>query len=423
MVIGAFPIDSDLISKLDYVYNAGKSFVILGIPALVMGRAVINMIYLKNSEDYFEIIKDLILAVILLSSFMYFIKGVLCLPDFYGSLLKDYATLEMNIELEEDSWAKAFSNPLYLFIIGCYYVCYVLYIVILSITCAFGSFIIIAGTLFRSYWILRATFWMIVILGSWPLIWYMINFFIQVLDTQGFSIVTLFLSAIFSVVKIILPIFALIKTLNAGPLQAGTSAVSFAAKSALGVNSKIQQSKELINSVKSFSTRNSDNKNNTNYRSNNMNPANKQRTASGRKSQESSQSFSSSSHKKFNSNNQNPKNETSKYRETSSLNNSSSQDIREANQIRSQNTHFVQGKQKSENNAKPAHQLNTKVDQKGSLGGSLILKQHQNSTQENTLKNEIINYKKSKVLDEKTDKKPKIHLKAKPLRNDKGLQP
>jgi hypothetical protein len=87
--------------------------------------------------------------------------------------------------------------------------------------------------MFQSYWILKATFWLLVVLGSWPIIWCTLNLFTQILSKDASSISGLIILGIMSVLKFLTPIVALAKTMNMGPIGAAKSGVTSLAGKAM----------------------------------------------------------------------------------------------------------------------------------------------------------------------------------------------
>jgi len=233
MVIGAFPIDSDMMIKFNTMYEAGRNFMLMFLPAFVSIRVIINFISAKGNDEYANILRDLVVACFLLASFMLLIKGILEIPAMFSSLLKEYAITEFNIDLDFEMGLSTIEFILSCIVIFCYYCCYTLYFILLALVCGFGSYIIIAGTMFQSYWILKATFWLLVVLGSWPIIWCTLNLFTQILSKDASSISGLIILGIMSVLKFLTPIVALAKTMNAGPIGAAKSGVTSLAGKAM----------------------------------------------------------------------------------------------------------------------------------------------------------------------------------------------
>ena len=233
MIIGAFPIDSDMMIKFSTIYEAGRNFMLMFLPAFVSIRVIINFISAKGNDEYANILRDLVIACFLLASFMLLIEGILEIPEMFSSLLKDYAITEFNIDLDFEMGLSTIEFILSCIVIFCYYCCYALYFILLALVCGFGSYIIIAGTMFQSYWLLKATFWLLVVLGSWPIIWYTLNLFTQILSKDANSISGLIILGIMSVLKFLTPIVALAKTMNAGPIGTAKSGVTSLAGKAM----------------------------------------------------------------------------------------------------------------------------------------------------------------------------------------------
>lgn len=250
MIVGAFPIDAEMMNKFKSMYEAGRNLMVMFLPAFVSIRVIINFISAKGNDEYANILRDLVVACFLLASFMLLIQGILEIPEMFGSLLKEYATYELNIDLKSEGWLSVLENPLYLLVIFCYYCCYLLYFILLALVCGFGSYIIIAGTMFQSYWILKATFWLLVVLGSWPIIWYTLNLFTHILSKDANSISGLIIAGIMSVAKFLTPIVALAKTMNAGPIGAAKSGVTSLAGKAMTAVAPVKSAAAFVGKSK-----------------------------------------------------------------------------------------------------------------------------------------------------------------------------
>lgn len=226
MQLGAFPIDSAAMNSFKKLYEAGRGFVLLLLPTVVLFRFCINIFFLKGTEDNINVIKDLVMAAMLFGSFMFLINGITQIPTYYGDLLKDYATYELQVETT-DVIGKYISFIGWM-MVGCYWFCYLLYFAVLGLSCAFGAYIIIAGTLFQSIWILKATFWCLVLLASWPIGWYTINVLCNVLIKEETTLTSWFIVGFLSLFKCLIPTFAIFKIWNSAPANAAKSAASMA---------------------------------------------------------------------------------------------------------------------------------------------------------------------------------------------------
>jgi len=234
MQLGAFPIDSEAMNKFKGLYEVGRGLAYAFLPVLVMIRALLNLFFLKSSSEYFEIIKDLILAAVLLGCFMQLLEGIISIPTFYADLLRDYATYELKIG--DQNVIDSFTYFAW-FMIVCYWISYVIYFMALALFAAFGAYLIVAGTMFQSYWVLKASFWLLVILSSWPLIWYTINIFIGVLTKDQNGITSTLITVILTGVKLLVPIIAFLKVWTSSAVQTAASGTKLLQKStAFGFN-------------------------------------------------------------------------------------------------------------------------------------------------------------------------------------------
>lgn len=209
MQLGAFPIDSAAMNSFKKLYEAGRGFVLLLLPTVVLLRFCINLFFLKGTEENVNVIKDLVMAAILFGSFMFLINGITQIPSYYGDLLKDYATYELQVTTE-DTIGK-YVTLIGWIMVACYWFCYLLYFAVLGLTCAFGAYIIIAGTLFQSTWILKATFWCLILLASWPICWYTINILCNLLIQDQTTLTSWLIVGILSLIKLLVPIIAGLK--------------------------------------------------------------------------------------------------------------------------------------------------------------------------------------------------------------------
>lgn len=237
MQLGAFPIDSAAMNSFTKLYEAGRGFVILLLPTVVLLRFCINLFFLKGTEENMNVIKDLVMAAILFGSFMFLINGITQIPSYYGDLLKDYATYELQVETE-DTIGK-YVSILGWIMVTCYWFCYLLYFAVLGLTCAFGAYIIVAGTLFQSTWVLKATFWCLILLASWPIGWYTINILCNVLIKDQSTLTSWLIVGLLSLFKLLIPIVAGLKIWSsdtANTLRSATKVAVTGSKSAFSMS-------------------------------------------------------------------------------------------------------------------------------------------------------------------------------------------
>lgn len=237
MQLGAFPIDSAAMNSFTKLFEAGRGFVMLLLPTVVLLRFCINLFFLKGTEENVNVIKDLVMAAILFGSFMFLINGITQIPSYYGDLLKDYVTYELQVETE-DIIGK-YVSILGWIMVTCYWFCYLLYFAVLGLTCALGAYIIVAGTLFQSTWILKATFWCLILLASWPIGWYTINILCNVLIKDQSTLTSWLIVGFLSLFKLLIPIIAGLKIWSsdtANTLRSATKVTVMGSKSAFSMS-------------------------------------------------------------------------------------------------------------------------------------------------------------------------------------------
>ena len=206
--IGAFPLDSVMFDKYGRLFEAGKTVVVAIMPSLIIARASWNMISAKGTSEYWEIIKDTVLAVILLACFMSFLRFTLDLPGFFSSLFGDAGTYEVNIkDAENGFWSDVFGDVVNGFTIVSFWFASFLYIIFLLFMSTIAAYIIVFGTMLRSTWILKAFFWILLLISSWPLFWYIANMCIRFLSTSD-GFINGLLIIFFNLFKAISPLVA-----------------------------------------------------------------------------------------------------------------------------------------------------------------------------------------------------------------------
>lgn len=238
--IGAFPLDSVMFDKYGRLFEAGKTVVVAIMPTLIIARASWNMISAKGTSEYWEIIKDTVLAVILLACFMSFLRFTLDLPGFFSSLFGDAGTYEVNIkDTENGFWSEVFGDVVNGFTIVSFWFASFLYIIFLLFMSTIAAYIIVFGTMLRSTWILKAFFWILLLISSWPLFWYIANMCIRFLSTSD-GFINGLLIIFFNLFKAISPLVASAIALKsplasaAKSVAGGTVGIIGGAKSAVG---------------------------------------------------------------------------------------------------------------------------------------------------------------------------------------------
>lgn len=253
--IGAFPLDSVMFDKYGRLFEAGKTVVVAIMPTLIIARASWNMISAKGTSEYWEIIKDTVLAVILLACFMSFLRFTLDLPGFFSSLFGDAGTYEVNInDPESGFWSDVFGDVVNGFTIVSFWFASFLYVIFLLFMSTIAAYIIVFGTMLRSTWILKAFFWILLLISSWPLFWYIANMCIRFLSTSD-GFINGLLIIFFNLFKAISPIIASVIALKsplasaAKSVAGGTVGMIGGAKSAVGTTVTKLGGKPIIDNL------------------------------------------------------------------------------------------------------------------------------------------------------------------------------
>lgn len=225
--LGAFPLDSVMFDKYSQLFEAGKSAVTTIMPSLIMGRALWNLIGTKGTSEYWDIIKDAITAVILLTCFMSFLRFILDLPSFFSSLFSDAGTYSLNAT---DPDHGLFNDIVNYITIVTFWIAAAIYSVLLIFVSAIAAYIIVFGSMLRSTWVIKAFFWVLILMSSWPLFWYIANVAIKTLAQED-GFVNGVIIATFNILKALSPLIATIMALK-NPLASAT-------KSTLGGAAKL----------------------------------------------------------------------------------------------------------------------------------------------------------------------------------------
>lgn len=228
--LGAFPLDSVMFDKYSQLFEAGKAVVVTIMPSLIVGRALWNMIGAKGTSEYWDIIKDTIVAAILLACFMSFLRFVLDLPSFFSSLFSESGTYALNASDPEHG---LFNDVVNYITIVTFWIAAAIYSVLLILVSAIAAYIIVFGSMLRSSWIIKAFFWVLILISSWPLFWYIANMAIRSLAQED-GFVNGVIIATFNILKALSPLIATIMALR-NPLASATkSTLGGAAKLAGG---------------------------------------------------------------------------------------------------------------------------------------------------------------------------------------------
>ena len=223
--IGAFPTESIMLDTYATLFNSGKAVVVGFIPGLMMIRAIFNIYSSRGTSAQTRIIGDTVLTVLLMASFMVFLKIMLELPGHISDLFPNHGTYSMKFgDPDKEAWNDFFNMAT----IVCFWIAVVIYSIILIVISAAGSYLICFGVMTGAYWIPKALFWAIILVSCWPVVWYSLNMAIHgLMINDGF--VNALIATIINLIKALSPILAALLALR-NPMA---SSVKSAAGSAL----------------------------------------------------------------------------------------------------------------------------------------------------------------------------------------------
>lgn len=223
--IGAFPTESIMLDTYATLFNSGKTIVVGFIPGLMMIRAIFNIYSSRGTSEQSRIIGDTVVTVLLLASFMVFLKIMLELPGHISDLFPNHGTYSMKFGDPDKDALNDFFN---MATIICFWIAVVIYSIILIVISAAGSYLICFGVMSGAYWIPKALFWAIILVSCWPVVWYSLNMAIHgLMINDGF--VNALIATIINIIKALSPILGALLALR-NPMA---SSVKNAAGSAL----------------------------------------------------------------------------------------------------------------------------------------------------------------------------------------------
>ena len=223
--LGTFPLDSVMFEKYTHLFEAGKNTVVVFMPTLIIARALSNMLNSRGTDEYWQIIKDTFTAILLLTCFMGFLRFVLDLPGFFSSLFEDSGTYSMSATDQDHRLLSYIMNYI---TIATFWIGAAIYAIFLILMSSIAAYIIAFGIMLRSSWVVKAFFWLLIIMSSWPLLWYIFNMAIRYLSQEdGFvnSILVIF----FNILKALTPLIGAAIGLKSPVASAARSTVGGAA--------------------------------------------------------------------------------------------------------------------------------------------------------------------------------------------------
>lgn len=232
-MIAPFPKDSVLISGAFEVFNGTRESLLIFVPLVLSVRILINMITLKGSVHYIDVIRDTIL----------FFFGVFCLESLMLLIVQIPANAGELIGSKEPVVLDNIPDKFYLFSLALgmsdfvdyltglvFHVISIIYLMLMSLAIMLGGYIIFFATLFQIRKAFTVFIMLVFFLSLWPFVWYSIDrtfeHILKVHNQNGSAMGTVVTMFILSLMKLMIPVLGFIGALKAPVGMFGIAAQS-----------------------------------------------------------------------------------------------------------------------------------------------------------------------------------------------------